>query len=128
MKQLPNIAGGLLGLAFIAFSLLYFLKFRNTPPPVPEDSAMMFFFKATGPTGFMDFVKFCELLGGILTAIPLTRNWGLLLLGPVIANILAYHAFVSKGGLADPVLIIICLFAGFLLFADRRKFLGLLNR
>lgn len=128
MKYLPNIAGGLLGFAFVAFSLLYFLKFRNMVPPVPEGSASMFFYKATGPTGFMDFVKVCELAGGILTAIPLTRNWGLLLLGPVIANILAYHALVAKDGITAPPLVIICLLAVYLLWAGRGAFLGLLNK
>lgn len=38
MKHAPNIAGGLLGLAFIAFALMYFLKLMPDMPPPPEGS------------------------------------------------------------------------------------------
>ena len=83
---------------------------------------------ALGPTGYMTFVKICEGVGGILVAIPKTRNFGLLVLGPIIINILAFHTFLAKGeGLADPMLIAICVFALYLLIDARKKFLGLLN-
>lgn len=128
MKHLPNIAGGLLGLAFIAFSLMYFFKMMPDQPAPPEGSPIAHFFAAFMPTGYMNFVKACELIGGILCAIPLTRNIGLLFLGPVILNILAFHAFVTKGaGLTDPPLILICLLAAYLLWAGRKAFAGLLN-
>ena len=66
------------------------------------------------------------LLGGILTAIPRTRNFGLLLLGPVIMNILAFHVFLTNGaGLTDPPLVLICLLAAYLLWDGRKAFLGL---
>ncbi|MGK0185338.1 MAG: putative oxidoreductase [Verrucomicrobiales bacterium] len=129
MKHLPNIFGGLLGFAFIAFSLMFFLGMMPEQPAPPEGSPVAMFMGAMMPGGYMHFVKCCELLGGILVAIPLTRNFGLLLLGPVIVNILAFHAFISGGqGLFDPVLIIICLIAAYLLWDARGKFLGLLNR
>jgi putative oxidoreductase len=128
MKHLPNIAGGLLGLAFIAFSIIYFFDLVKMPPP-PEGSLVAHFFAAFGPTGYMNFVKSCELTGGILCAIPLTRNFGLLLLGPVIVNILAFHVFVAKdGGQFAPPVILICLLAAYLLWAGRKAFCGLLNR
>ncbi len=129
MKYLPNIAGGLLGLAFIAFSLMYFFKLMPDMPPPPPGSPSALFMGAIIPTGYMNFVKACELIGGILCAIPLTRNLGLLFLGPVILNILAFHIFLTnRAGLADPALIAICLLAVYLLWAGRRKFAGLLNR
>ena len=128
MRYPPNIAGGLLGLAFIAFSIMYFFKLTDMPPPPPETPAGHFM-AAFGPTGYMDFVKACELIGGILVAIPRTRNFGLLVLGPIILNILAFHAFLMKGaGLLDPPLIIICLLAAYLLWCGRRNFAGLTNR
>ena len=128
MKHLPNIAGALLGLAFIAFAIMYFFKLMPDMPPPPEGSPPAHFFAAFGPTGFMNFVKACELIGGILCAIPLTRNIGLLVLGPVIVNILAFHAFLSKGaGFTDPPLILICVLAAYLLWAGRKAFAGLLN-
>ena len=129
MKHIPNILGGLLGLAFIAFSLMFLLGMVPDQPAPPEGSPVAMFMGAFAPTGYMHFVKAVELLGGILVAIPLTRNFGLLLLGPVIVNILAFHTFITGGhGLFDPMLIIICLFAAYLLWDARGKFLGLLNR
>lgn len=130
MKIATNIAGGLLGLAFIAFSLMYFFKMMPNEPGPPEGSPPFHFMAAFGPTGYMDFVKVCELLGGILVAIPLTRNWGLLLLGPVLVNIIAFHVFLAKGeGLLNPPVIpILGLLSVFLLWSGRAKFLGLLNR
>lgn len=126
MKHVPNIVGGLLGLAFIAFSLMYFIKFRGYVPPLPEDSPVMHFNKAFGPTGYMDFVKVCELLGGIMCAIPLTRNIGLLFLGPVILNITAFHGLVARDSIVFPA--ILCAISAYLLWSARAKFAGLLNR
>jgi putative oxidoreductase len=129
MKYVINIVGGLLGVAFIAFSLMYFFKMMPKMPPPPADSPSAHFMAAFGPTGYMTFVKSCELIGGILCMIPLTRNIGLLVLGPVILNIVAFQAFIAKGaGLKDPVLIMICLLAAYLLWSARSKFAALLNR
>ena len=64
--------------------------------------------------------------GGIMCAIPLTRNIGLLFLGPVILNITAYHAFVDKGSLAMPA--VFCAISAYLLWSARAKFTALLNR
>jgi putative oxidoreductase len=125
MKLATNIVGGLLGFLFIAFSIVFFFKLMDMPPP-PEGTAADHFMKALMPTGYMTFVKSLELLGGILVAIPCTRNFGLLVLGPIIINILAFQIFIMKGAmLLDPVLISICLFTTFLLWAERSAFLGL---
>ena len=127
MKLATNIVAGLLGLAFIAFALLFF--FGPVPPMPPEDSLPGKFFAVFGPTGYMHFVKVLELLGGALTAIPKTRNLGLLILGPIIVNILCFHGFVMKGvGLFSPVIIVIVLAALFLLWSERRAVVGLVNR
>ena len=78
-------------------------------------------------TGWMTLVKICELTGGILVAIPKTRNFGLLILGPIIINILAYHILLNQGaGLVGPPLVVAFL-AAFLLGAERQAFLGLLH-
>lgn len=129
MKHIPNILGGLLGLLFIAGGLTFLLRMVPEQPEPPEGSPVAMFMGAMMPSGYMHFVKWVELIGGILLAIPLTRNIGLLFIGPVILNILAYHAFIMKGeGMFSPMLIIICLIAAYLLWDARGKFLGLLNR
>ena len=128
MKHAPNIAGGLLGLLFLVFGLNFFLKFIPMPPGPPEGSPPALFMAALYPTGYLAFVKVFEILGGVLVAVPKTRNFGLLVLGPVIINILAFHVFLTKGaGLADPVVILICALAAFLLWSARRAFAALLN-
>jgi hypothetical protein len=79
------------------------------------------------PTGYLTFVKVLEVIGGVLVAIPLTRNFGLLVLGPIIINIIAFHAFITKDILHfDPFLLVICLLAAFLLWSGRKAFAGLI--
>lgn len=128
MKILPNIAGGLLGLLFAVFALIYFLKLIPMPPPPPEGSAPALFMGAFYPTGYLDFVKALEIVGGVAVAIPRVRNFGLLVLGPIIVNILAFHAFITQGvGLLNPMLVLIVVLALFLLWSGRKAFAGLLG-
>ena len=128
MKHLPNIVGALLGLAFIAFGLMYFLKMMPDQPPPPPESAVAKFMGAFATTGYLDFVKALEILGGLLVAIPRTRNFGLLVLGPILVNILAFHIFITKGaGLYDPPLIVLSVMAAYLLWSGRKAFAGLLR-
>lgn len=127
MKIAAAIAGGLLGLMFIAFSLMVLLNLVQAPPP-PEGSPVAVFMTVFASTGWLAFVKVCELLGGILVAVPKTRNLGLLVLGPIILNILAFHLLVAKDGIANPILIVIILLTAFLLWVERKAFLGLVQR
>lgn len=130
MKYLPAIAGGLLGLMFLAGGAMFLL---NLIPPEAQKaptpgSAESLFMGAFAPTGYLHFVKALELIGGLLLAIPKTRNLGLLVIGPILINILAYHVFIMGGeGLFSPVLIVISLLSAYLLWAARRAFAGLLN-
>jgi hypothetical protein len=123
-NKLTIIAGGLLGLAFVVFGLNFFLHFIPIPP-LPEGSPAAAFMGAAYTTGFLTFVKVLEILGGILVAIPKTRNLGLLVLGPIIVNILAFHIFIAGGGLTDPAVIIITVLAAFLLWSERNAFCDL---
>jgi len=128
MKYLPTIAGVLLGLLFAMASIVVLFNLVAAPPP-PEGTPMAFYMAAMGPTGYLKFVKVFELIGAILVAIPRTRNFGLLILGPILINILAFHLFIGKGeGLKDPMLIMIVVLEAYLLWVGRHAFLGLLNR
>jgi len=129
MKYAPTIAGILLGLLFIMSSVMVLFHLmppeKMPKPPTPEAEQFMAVF---APTGYLTFVKVCELLGGILVAIPRTRNFGLLVLGPIILNILAYHIFLAKGtGLFEPMIIVLVLLALYLLWVGRTAFAGLRN-
>jgi putative oxidoreductase len=124
MKIVTNIAGGLLGIIFIFFSLMVLLNLIHMPPP-PAGTPAGMFMGAFGPTGYFKFVKVFELIGGILVIIPRVRNIGLLILGPIVVNILAFEVFIMKGqGLFGPPLLAVL--AAFLLWAGRREFAGLI--
>jgi len=126
MKIATNIAGALLGLTFIAFSLIVLLNLVHMPPPA-EGTPAALFMGAFVPTGYMTFVKVFELIGGCLVAVPRTRNIGLLILGPIVLNILAFHLFIMKGqGLFGPPILVVIL-AAFLLWAGRKAFSRLMN-
>lgn len=128
-RHFSTIAGALLGLLFISVGLMVLLGLGPAPQLPPEGTPPAHFFAAFGPTGYLTFVKVCEVVGGLLVAIPRTRNFGLLVLGPVIINILAFHLFVTGGaGLFEPMIVVICVLAGYLLWVERVAFLRLLRR
>jgi uncharacterized membrane protein YphA (DoxX/SURF4 family) len=129
MKLLSSIASVLLGLAFITFGANFFLNFIPMPvDPSPADAPHKLFMAAMFPSGYLAFVKVLEILGGLLVALPKTRNIGLLVLGPIIVNILAFHVFLTKGaGLTDPPILVICGLSVFVLFTKRKAWLGLLK-
>ena len=126
-KHLPTIAGILLGLLFVMSAVVVLFGLAPTPT-LPEGTPIAMFLGAFGPTGYMTFVKVMELIGGILVAIPRTRNFGLLVLGPILVNVLAFHLFITKGeGLLNPLLLLIVALTLYLLWVGRKAFAGLLN-
>lgn len=126
-KCLPCVAGVLLGLCFLAASVPVLFNLIKIPQ-LPEGTPAWHFMAAFIPTGYVKFVKMFEFTGGLLVMIPRLRNLGLLLLGPVIVNIIAFHTFVDDPKqLINPMLDIIIVCALYLLWDARKKFSGLLN-
>lgn len=126
MKLAAQIVAILLGLAFVAFGAMNLFGFMpKDPPPMP--AAAMSFMAAMMPTGYMKFVAAIQLLGGLLVAVPRTRNVGLLFLGPIIVNILAFHIFLTGGHDLVPGLVVAAL-ALFLLYVERRAWAALVAR
>lgn len=129
MKIPAALAGILLGALFLFASSLVLFHLAPMPPLKDDGTAPSYFMLAFAPTGYLTFVKVCEFLGGLLVLVPRTRKLGLLVLGPIIVNILAFHVLVMKGvGLGDPMLIAIVVLAAFLLWVERRAWLGLIAR
>ncbi|HEX7860782.1 MAG TPA: hypothetical protein VF773_10675 [Verrucomicrobiae bacterium] len=127
MKIAANIAGALLGLLFIMSGVVVLFKLAPMPPPPPADTPPGAFFLAFGTTGYLTFVKVLEVIGGVLVAIPKTRRAGLLVLGPIIINILAFHGFVTAGeGLFSPMLMAIVAVTLFLVWVERAAFAAFL--
>lgn len=127
MKIAAIIAGILLGLLFIMSAVTVLFQLVDIPEP-PAGTPVASFMAAFGPTGYMTFVKVIELLGGILVAIPETRNLGLLCLGPVIVNILVFHQLVAGDGIFQPMLLGIVALSLFLLWVERKAWKGLVVR
>ncbi len=127
MKIAALIAGILLGLLFLMSAVTVLFKLAPIPE-MPEGTPIATFMAAFGPTGYMTFVKIVELLGGLLVAIPKTRNLGLLCLGPVIVNIFVFHQFVAGDGILQPMLFVIAVLALFLLWVERDAWKGLVVR
>ncbi|MBB5031105.1 hypothetical protein [Prosthecobacter vanneervenii] len=126
MKYAPLIASILLGLLFVMSAVT--VLFNLAPmPELPKDTPISHFMAAFGTTGYMKFVKVFELLGGILLILPKTRNLGLLCLGPIIVNILAFHHFVAGDGILQPMLIVVSALALFILWSERKAWAGLLK-
>ena len=126
-KHIPTVAGVLLGLLFVLSGLVVLLKLAPVPK-LPEGSPASLFMGAFLPTGYLSFVKVLEVLGGVLVAIPRTRNLGLLVLGPIIVNILAFQIFINRGvGLFDPPVVIVTVLAAYLMWVGRKAFAGLLS-
>lgn len=125
MKYAPIVAGILLGLLFVMSAVTVLFNLADIPE-IPKDTPVWHFMAATGPTGYMTFIKIFELLGGILVMIPRTRNLGLLCLGPIIVNILAFHHFVAGDGILQPILIVISVLSLYLLWAERKAWEALI--
>jgi len=131
MKIAATIAGILLGLVFLLASVPFLLN--AVPEQKLPEGPVTLFMGAFGPTGYMTFIKVLELVGAILVMIPLTRNLGLLVLGPIIVNILAFHVFITQGLdtsnlMAVVMTVLIVVLPLFLLWYERRAFLGLIRR
>lgn len=126
MKHLPNIAGALLGLAFLAFGINHFAPFLTMPKGGEAGPHTAAFFTSIYKSGYLDFIKVFEIIGGLLVAIPKTRNFGLLVLGPIVINIIAINVIIKgHGAVFAPPVIIISVLSAYLLWVGRKKFLGL---
>jgi putative oxidoreductase len=127
MKHLPHIAATLLGLLFAAFGIMFLLNLMPPQPPPPEGTPVAHFMAAFGPTGYLKFVKILEVVGGLLVLVPLTRRLGLVVLGPILVNIFAFHLFLLGAGSlftgpSVPLWVIAVLFL-FLMWHERGRFI-----
>lgn len=76
----------LLGIIFVVFGLNGFFNFI----PVPELHPFM---QMMVNSGFIYVVKALEVIGGLMLLINVRVPVALVILGPIVINILLYHAF-----------------------------------
>jgi putative oxidoreductase len=123
MKTATIISRFLLGLIFVTFGLNMFLNFIPMPPP-PEGPAREFM-TALFMSHYIYVVGALQVVGGLIL---LSGRWmplGLTLLGPVIVNIVLFHALMAPAGL--PMALVVSLLALFLLWRYREHFAGLVK-
>jgi putative oxidoreductase len=120
MKMSTLISRVLLGTGFIIFELNILHPFLNAPPP-PAGSVTAQFAAVMVPSHWMTLIGAVQLLGGLLVLAGRTAPLGLVLLGPILINILAFHVFIQGGQGIAPGLVFSALEI-FLIYAYRSSF------
>jgi putative oxidoreductase len=96
MRIVVIIARLLLGLVFVVFGLNGFLNFLSMGP-MPTGLAGQFV-GALVLSHYFWVVAALQIAGGALLLVNRFVPLGLVLLGPVIVNIICYHAFLNPNG------------------------------
>ena len=121
MKIVVLIARLLLGLIFVVFGLNGFLNFLNMGP-MPSGLAGQFI-AALAVSHYFWVVAALQIAGGALLLVNRYVPLGLVLLGPVIVNIICYHAFLNpSGGVPAAVVTILWLIV---FYGHRQYFSGI---
>jgi putative oxidoreductase len=122
MKTASTISRYLLGVIFLVFGLNGFLNFIPAPPPTGVAGQ---FAGALFVSHYWIAIISIQLAGGILLLINQFVPLGLTLLGPVIVNILFFHAFMDPSGLPRAAVVIILWFLA--AYNVRSVFAGILQ-
>ena len=122
MKIAIVIARVLLGLVFTVFGLNGLHPFLPQPPMSGDAGA---YFMLLFTHHFTTVIFTVQLVGGILLLIGRYVPLALTLLGPVIVNILMFHALLSPSGVAPAILVTVLEL--FLIWAYRLSFRGLFD-
>src|SRR5437870_5203095 len=97
MKIAATIARYLLALVFIVFGVNGFLHFIPQPPP-KSDLALQYF-TVMSTSHYLVPVFALQIAAGVLFLFQRTAPLALTLIGPVIVNILLFHALMDPGGI-----------------------------
>ncbi len=123
MKIVLMIARLLLGLVFVVFGLNKFLHFLPMQPPPPGPAGE--FFSALSASHYLVVVAALEVVGGLLLLIGRFVPLGLTLLGPIVVNILLFHALMEPKGLPLALLVVLLWLAA--AWSVRGAFWGILR-
>lgn len=121
MKIAALIARVLLGLMFLVFGLNGFLHFIPMAPPAGLAGQYM---GALFLSHYVVAVFLLQIVGGVLLLANRFVPLALVLLGPVLVNILLFHALMAPEGL--PVALLATVLWAILFYAVRSAFAGLL--
>jgi putative oxidoreductase len=123
MKVLTVIARILLGLIFVVFGSNAFLHFIPMPP-LPQTLAGDYT-RVFIASGYVYVIGILQVGGGLLLLIGRFVPLGLTILGPIIVNILIFHALMAPEGF-PPALVVTALEL-FLVWRYRAAFAGLVR-
>ncbi len=121
MKIAALIARILLGLVFVVFGLNGFLHFIPMGP-LPAGHAGQWT-TVLIETKYFIIVAALQLIGGVLLLINRYVTLGVVLLGPVIVNIVLFHALMEPKGL--PIALIVAVLWFVLAYHARRNLAGI---
>lgn len=121
MKIVALIARILIGLLFLIFGLNGFLQFipmKTFPTGLAGE-----FLTVLIQSHYVLFVSALQIAGGALLLVNRYVPLGLTLLGPVIVNILLYHATMDRAGL--PLAIVVAILWCVVAYRERQYFSSL---
>ena len=121
MKIASTIARYLLALVFIVFGLNGFLHFIPQPPPPSEMAGQ--FFTVMFASHYLVFVFGLQLIAGVLFLFRRTVPLALTIAGPLIVNILLFHALMDPGGIVPGLVVTVLWFVVYWQF--RAAFYGI---
>lgn len=122
MKIASTIARYLLALAFIVFGLNGFLHFLPQPPPTSE--MVKQYVTVMVASHYLLFVMGLQLIAGVLFLFRRTLPMALTITGPILVNILLFHALMDPPGIVAGLVITALWFVVFWQF--RSAFYGIL--
>jgi putative oxidoreductase len=123
MKIASLIARLLLGLIFLVFGLNGFLHFIPMPPPTGLAGQ---FFTALFVSHYWVVIFALQVIGGALLLINKYVPLALVLLGPVLVNILCFHAFMAPAGL--PLAIVVAILWTIVAVRYKQNFAGIFTQ
>ena len=103
MKIAALIARCLLGFVFLVFGLNGFLHF--IPVPAPKEPVAGQFMGALFLSHYLVLIFVLQIVPGVLLLANRFVPLALTLLGPVLANIVCFHAFMAPEGLPLPLVL-----------------------
>ncbi len=121
MKILAIIVRFLLALIFLVFGLNGFLHFLPQPPPSSELAKQ--FFTVMFTSHYLVVVFALQLIAGLLFLFRRTVPLALTIAGPLIVNILLFHALMDPGGIVPGLVVTALWFVVFWQF--RTAFYGI---
>ena len=120
MKIAALIARNLLGLMFVVFGLNGFLHFIPQPP---QAGVAAQFGMALGAAHYWEPIFALQLLGGLILLSNRYVPIGLVLLGPIVANILLFHILMDLKGIPPGLVVLLLWLVVF--YSVRSAFAGI---